>query len=267
MTTLFAESFDIRYLKEKKIPVEIFSTIADCPATQLGILRYISKTEFVRYVAEKHKDVSTEDIYNSLVFSEKNQGIFPFLVEVEGNVFISPNFMYLMELYYTSIYYQYTLFKTETDERSDLFHLVEVPNRLKEKGFKVKNDIKDRDKNNKLQIDSIARKGNKVYVIETKQWDIGILFIRKKTHIQRERDLKGVVDGFEYSTKKDGSTIERKKSSLLMKIDYVEANLKTLCPDYERITSVEGLIITRSYPPISEYKGVKIRGIEEISNL
>lgn len=262
MTAQFADLFDIRYLKEKKIPLEVFSTIADCPLTQLDILNYTSKTEFLRFIEEKFESLGTEDIYNSLVFSEKNQGIFPFLVEIKGNVFISPNFMHLMKLYYTPIYYD-ELFEIETRKRSNLFEKEEVPNKLKENGFKVRLNIT---RKSKLQIDSIARKENKVYVIETKQWDIGILFIRNKTHLQRERDLKGIVNGFKYRTK-DGIIFVEKKPSLLMKIDYVKQNLKNLCPDHEKITSVEGLIITRSYPPITEYKGVKIVSVEEVGNL
>jgi len=265
MSTLFAELFDIRYLKEKKIPVEVFSTIADCPITQPGILMYTSKTKFIKFIAGRLKDFSPEEIYNSFVFSENNQGIFPFLIEVEGNIFISHDFIRLMKLYYTSIYYN-KLFKTETDNRSLQFEQVEVPNKLEENGFRVKNDMKDRNKKNTLQIDSIARKENKVYVVETKMWDIGMRFIRKKTHLQRERDLKGIVNGFKYTTK-DDIVVIKNKPSLLMKIDYVKQNLKTFCPDHERITSVEGLIITRSYPPITEYKGVKIVSFEEISNL
>lgn len=266
MSPLFTELYDIRYLKYKKIPVEVFSTIADCPTIQLGILRYISKTEFIKYIAEKIKDFSPEEIYNNLVFNENNQGIFPFMVEINEKIYISPNFIDLMKLYYIPIYYQDTLFKAETERRSDLFEKVEIPNKLKENGFKVKSDIKDRDKKNELQIDSIARKGNKVYVIETKLWDIGLLFMRKKTHLQRERDLKGIVDGFEYTTK-SGILVKKKKPSLHMKIDYVKENLKNWSPDCEKITTVEGLIITRSYPPITEYKGVKIVSLEEINIL
>lgn len=265
MSTLFAEFFNIRYLKEKKIPLEVFSTIEDCPINQLDILMYTSKTEFVRFIAEKLKDFSQEEIYSSFVFSEDNQSIFPFLVEIEGNIFISPKFMYLMRLYYTSVYYD-KLFKMETDNRSLQFEQVEIPNKLKDNGFKVQNNKKDRNKKNKLEIDSIARKENKIYVIETKMWDIGMRFIRRKTHLQRERDLKGIINGFKY-TMKDGIIVIKKKPSFLMKIDYVKQNLKTLYPDHERINSVEGLIITRSYPPITEYKGVKIVSFEEISNL
>jgi len=263
LTTLFAEFFDIRYLKGKNIPIEVFSTITDCPLRKDGMLLYMRRAEFIRFIAEKHKDVSTEDIYNSLVCSEKNHDIFPFLVEIEGNVYVSPNFMDLMKLYYTPIYFD-GLFETETQERSLQFESMDVPNKLKENGFEVKNDIKDR-KNSTLQIDSIARKGDNVYVVETKQWDIGKLFVRQKTNRLRERDLKGVVNGYKYRMK-NGIIKVTEEPSLLMKIEYVNANLKTLYPDQE-IISVEGLIITRSYPPITEYKGVKIVSIEEISNL
>lgn len=264
LTTLFAEFFDIRYLKEKNIPIEVFSTIADCPLRQDGMLLYMSRTEFIGYIAEKHKDVSAEDIYDSLVCSEKNYNIFPFLEEIEGNVYISPNFMDLMKLYYTPIYHR-KLFENEVQERSLQFESIDVPYKLKDNGFEVKNDIKDR-KNSTLQIDSITRKGNKVYVVETKQWDIGKLFVRQKTNHLRERDLKGVINGYKYRMK-NGIIIVREEPSLLSKIDYVKTNLKTIYQDHERITSVEGLIITRSYPPISEYKGVKILSIEDISTL
>lgn len=264
MNSLFSELYDFRYLKEKKIPVEVFSIIAECPTNQRDGLMYTSKRDFVKYIKENVKFLCHEEIYKSLVFSDINQNIFPFIIEINEKIIISPDFLNLMKLYYIPVY-EKKLFNEETQKRSIHFEEEEVPNKLRQNGFKVKNDKKDR-KKNKLQIDSIARKGNKVYVIETKLWDMGILFMRKETHIYRERDIKGIVDGVKYSNGKD-DIIKTKKPSLLMKIEYVKENLKNLCPDHEKITSVEGLIITRSYPPIKEYKGVKVISLEEISNL
>jgi hypothetical protein len=263
-TNLFQKMFDIRYLEKKQIPVEIFSTIVKCSKVQLDILMFTSRTELIRYIAEELKNINTEDIYNSFVFSENNQDVFPFFIEIERNIFISPNCLDLMKLYYIPVFYK-NLFSNETQSRSVPFEKVEVPNKLKENGFKVIINKTDRKKST-LEIDSIAWKENKIYVIETKMWDTRIFFVHKQTHLQRERDLKGIVDGIEYRMRSN-VIVEKEKPSLLIKIDYVKENLKDLCPDYEKITSVEGLIITRSYPPIKDYKGVKIIGFEEINNL
>jgi Holliday junction resolvase len=256
----FGELYDISYLEEKKIPLEVFSTIAECPMNRLDILMYTNKDEFLKYITESIRNCSPEKIYKNLVFSENNQDIFPLMVEINEQIFISPSFMDLMKLYYIPIH-EKKLFDKETQKRSTPFEEEEVPNKLRQNGFEVINDKKD-GKKNKLQIDSIARKGNKIYVIETKLWDIKKLFMHKKTHYYRERDIKGIVNGAKFS---NGKTVTI--PSLIKKIEYVKENLESLFQNHEKIDSIEGLIITRSYPPITEYKGVKVISLEEITNL
>lgn len=261
--TLFREMFNLNYLIEKRIPIEVIPTLSKDYKNRPHKLLVADKVKFKQYIMNKFSNSGINDLYNNLIFSTNNQGIFPLFVEVEENIYISPSFLYLMKLYYIPIYYS-KLFNKETNKRSDLFEKVKIPNKLKENGFKVRSNVT---KKSKLQIDSIALKENKVFVIETKMWDTGKLFEVRQTHLDRERDLKGIVDGIKFTREKDNSFRQTRKPSLLTKINYVKQNLKTLCPDHERIISVEGLIITRSYPPLTEYKGVRIIGCEDIKNL
>ncbi len=93
-------------------------------------------------------------------------------------------------------------------------------------------------------------------------------FQHRKVHGQRIRDLIGIVEGWEFTTKDKSKPPEKKpKPSLLSKIEFVKKRMKEIYPLFERFNKVKGMIITKSYPSISSYKGVKIIGIEEICKL
>ena len=195
------------------------------------------------------------------MFSYENQSIFPLFVRLDNHLLISICFSRLIGLLYYRFYYE-ELFLKETQKQADLFEKVEVPRKLEKNGFKVKRNIKDK-KNATLEIDTLAWKDDTINVIETKIWDIKPMFEHKFTHENRERDLKGVVDGKKY-TIKDGELTFKEVPSLISKIEFVKNNIKNLCADHKKIKEVKGLIITRSYPPITNYKDIKIKAFKEL---
>ena len=201
-----------------------------------------------------------------MVFSKKNQNIFPLYLELDKIVYISLDFTFFMDLFYYSFYYN-DLFNQETQRLSDIFEKKIVPETLRKNSFKVDTNITDKLKNPTLEIDSIALNNNLLYVVETKMWGIKKFYEHKKIHEFMKRDLEGIVDGKKYTTKNGELTI-KDIPSLKLKIEYVKDNLKSLCPKHhENITEIRGLIITKSHPPINLYENIAIISSNEIKNL
>lgn len=262
--TIFAHFFDLTYLQKKQISPGIFQKFIRefrQKNTNSIFSECVPRKEFFRFIRRKLKEFNKYEIYDTLVFGKENKDIFPFFVELDGFVYISPHFLFLMNTFYIPFYHK-DLYDNETTRLSYIFEENEVPDKLRMNGFKVRPNVKDRKKNPTLQIDSIAWKNKVLYVIEVKIWDISCAFENKQTHLIRERDLRGIVDGFKY-TNGEPSPIP----SLSKKIDFVKSNIERLCPDYKEIKDIKGLIITKSYPPIDSYKGVTMIGFNEIKDL
>ena len=98
----------------------------------------------------------------------------------------------------------------------------------------------------------------------SKSYRFSSLIEENNREMQRIRDLKGIVDGIKYRTK-NGKLVEKKIPSLLDKICYIKNRQHPI--NLTNVELVVGLIILRNYPPISEYKGVKIMNIDEILSL
>lgn len=157
---------------------------------------------------------------------------------------------------------------------SDQFEKVDVPKKFHENGFNVRVNVeKNLRKEKELEIDTIAWNNNISYVVETKIWDVTKLFEHRRYHNYRERDLKGIVDGYKYT-----KGIPKNIPNLIAKINYVRENFAKILSEYKETKifpdhdivdnnankSIMGVIVTKSYPPIKEYKGVKIIGFKEI---
>lgn len=261
---LFAQTFDIDYLKKANLSPTKLLDLVKTFKHQSGLMNLCSEGEFKTLIKKIFVGFREQIIYKNLVFSQENQDIFPLFVKIEGDIITSVWFTNLLSLYYYPIYHK-NIFDEEIRKRGDDFEKQEVPNQFKSFGFNVHPQIKDKKKAT-LEIDGLAWKGDILYVIECKIWDIKPYFEHRKIHLHRERDLKGIVDGKSYTTK-DNLLIEKDVPSLTEKISFIKENLKNFCPDYSQIKEVEGLIITKSYPPIKEYKGIKIKAFDEIVTL
>ena len=85
-------------------------------------------------------------------------------------------------------------------------------------------------------------------------------------HDYLERDLKGMVDGIKYTAKK-GRLVGKKIPSLLDKIQYVTSNMQRHGFDPVEYRIVQGVILIEDFPPINEYKGIKIIGLGDVQSL
>ncbi len=259
---LFAEIFNFDYFTYKKVLIDLLPMLVSSFGFQRGLLTVTNIYEFKQFLKYKFRKLDQDTLYHDLVFSHTNRNIFPFFLEIDGLIYISVFFSHIIRLFYYPFYYE-SFFKKENDKLSRAFEQDVVPNSLADSGFKVKTDLK---KKNSFQIDAISWKHNILYVIEVKIWDIKPYFEHKRIHDYRKRDLEGVVDGKKYTFKK-GILKAKDIPSLKTKIQFVENNIQKLCPDYKAIDRIEGLIITKSYPPINTYNGVKIISYCEIKNL
>jgi hypothetical protein len=283
---LFAETFDFKYMKNKRVLIESFSNInkySDLFCEQLIVL---SVENFKHFLNESFKEFDQEQLYNDLVFKYENQTVFPLFIEFENFtiktsthtikynscIISSMTLLKVIKLFYYPIYYE-KLYHDETVRLSKHFENNIIPGEFYKMGFNVRVDVK---KKNTFQIDTIAWNSNVLYVIETKLWDISKYFEHRRAHNQRERDLKGIVDGYEYSYGR-----EERIPSLTSKVNYVKANLTEISskyaatqmfPDHDTSWNnidkrIMGLIVTKSYPPLKEYNGIKMIGFGEIKDL
>ena len=90
-----------------------------------------------------------------------------------------------------------------------------------------------------------------------------------KEHIIR--DLRGIVTGEKEYSHKAGLIKTKSIPSILKKVDYVKNNISELAKkhnfDNSNITEFKPMVVTIDYPPISEFNGVKMISIDEISSV
>jgi len=261
---IYASNLDLKYLKDAGISPKFILDFIKFFEQGTGLMTKTTPKQFKDIIRKKFKSVDKNTIYNNMVFTFENRGIFPFFLNVDNNLFISHNFIRIMGLFYYPFYYT-DLFNKTIQNNSDYFEKTLVPKRLYDCGFKVILNYTDK-KNASLEIDQIAWKGDTLYVIETKVWDIKPFFEHRKIHGQRERDLKGVVDGKKYSYVHGNEEI-KDIPSLIEKINHVKEKLNDICEDYASIKKIIGVVITKSHPIINEYKNVKFLGFEKINTL
>lgn len=261
---LFADTFNLEYLKEKEISPKFILKFIQRFEQKSGLMTQTTARQFKRIIRVKFKDMNKNVVYSNMVMNPDNKSVFPFFLDVDNHLFITHNFIRQMGLFYYPLYYS-DLFKKAIDKHSMLFEKKIVPERLKELGFKVIPDYTDK-KNASLQIDQIAWKDKKLFVIETKVWDLKPYFEHRRIHGQGERDLKGIVDGKKYSYI-DGKERIKDIPSLLDKIKHVKDNLPKICEDYSQIEEIKGIVVTKSHPTIKEYKGIKFYGFGKLSTI
>jgi len=261
---LYADTFNLQKLKEKNISPEFILKFIKVFKQQSGLMTQTTVKEFKRIIRTKFKGIDKNVVYNSMVMTPDNKTVFPFFLNVDNHLLISHNFIRQIGLLYYPFYYQ-DLFRKAIQKHSDDFEKKIVPERLIELGFKVISNYQDK-KNASLEIDQIAWKGEKLFVIETKVWDLKPFFEHRRIHNYRERDLKGVVDGKKYSTI-DGQERIKDIPSLLDKINHVKTNLPEICEEHKSIKEFVGIVITKSHPTIKDYKEVRFLSFGNLKTL
>jgi hypothetical protein len=213
---------------------------------------------------------SPDELGKILLFDEKNPGVFPLFVRVKiekenfDNVFISHAFTNLISLFLYPLIMK-DVFDRETNKRSKEFEKA-VEQEFKMFGFTYYPNQVDNKGKPTLEIDGLAIKDGLCYVIECKKRRLPALIEEDNVREYVIRDTKGIVEGIKYTTKPDGTTIQKKIPSILTKVEFVEKNNQRW-KGQNTFNIVKPLIVTKDYPLISEYKGVRIIPFSRISNL
>ena len=97
-------------------------------------------------------------------------------------------------------------------------------------------------------------------IIECKGWVLKPFYEYEKQQDQIIRDIKGIVDGEKYTNLKP-----KKIPALTEKIKFVKQNMSIWGLNNKDFDDIEGLIVLRSFPPISEYKGIYIISIKNLA--
>ncbi len=233
----------------------------------------ISPTHLFVEKASKYFGVTKSEAKRLLVFDVNNRSICPIFVRFRNEklrdcVGISKDFCRFI---YTILHSIITkdLFDNETVRLSKEFENEKVKAEFERNGYIYVSNITDKRKAT-LQIDGLAVKSKKCYVVECKGLRLKRLMDEPETLNYTIRDLKGYVLGKEYNTNKDRQTVERDKPSLISKLEYVKQNVRVLGATYgfdADINDFEGVIVTMSHPPINGFKGVKILSVDQISGL
>ncbi|MCW4009147.1 MAG: NERD domain-containing protein [Candidatus Bathyarchaeota archaeon] len=254
---LYTEVFGLlkHFAKEKLTPYNLMALVNSYLMNH-NSLYHTSSSEFIKR-AKKYFRMDAKKIRNSLIFSERNTKIFPFFVEINGRVYISHRATFLVFILLHAIVYK-KIFDKETETKSRDFEKEEVKKIFQNMGWQYLTNITDKKKAT-LEIDGIAIYGRKMIVIECKGWKLKPFSEYKNQQDQITRDLKGIVDGLKYSKRKP-----KPIPPLLEKIQFAKQNMSKWDLDPKKIDSVEGLIILRNYPPITEYKGIQISCIKDL---
>jgi len=221
-------------------------------------------TEFQNRLAQVFKD-KADQAKSVLLFSEDNTATFPLFVLLEDHVLISHRTAYLIYLLLHPIILK-DHFDTETLRISKELEANRTKEAFERAGFKYVSDVRDRPKTPTLQIDGLAGKTGVLYVVEVKGWGLTPFYEHKKRHEYLTRDLKGVIDGVEYTTR-NGKLTCRTKPSLLEKIEYARGKMQEHGFDPTIHRSVKGVVVIEDFPPMDQYKGIRIVGLRDVPSL
>jgi hypothetical protein len=269
----FAECFNLDYLQEVfSEPRDLLEFIARFREFEDDTITICRTRDFI-FRASKYFDMPANKIKKLLIFDVNNKSVFPLFVRFRNPtltdvVCITKDFSRFI---YTILHAIITreFFDEETVQLSKEFENYSVARKFSEIGYTYVTNIIDKKKAT-LQIDGLAMKNDKCYIIECKGWRFPRLIDEPETKAHIERDLKGIVLGKEYSNKK-GKIVVKDRPDIFKKIRFVRDNIHKLGNKYkfnsDPLIDFEAKIITIDYPPIPDYKGVGIISINQISSL
>lgn len=255
----YVNVFDLRYLQGTSITPSKIIDIRNQYSFPSGNGLSAKKEDDFNHALER-LNFDKKEIYDNLVFSEKNSKIFPFFLKFNGYIINSYWASYLISMF-TYVILEEELFQKIHNKKSIDFEKKDCKKEFENIGYTCWIDIKDKKKST-LQIDLIAHKEKKLFVCEIKMWDIKKYYEQKIIHEHRERDLKGIIDGVKYTKGKTKSI-----PSLISKIEFINNNLERWNLDKIEDLKVDGLVITKSYPPIKEYKKINFISIAQVKKI
>lgn len=257
----YAEVFDIRNFSNVfKDPSELMKLVWLFPKN-LNTNTTVSRNTFIMKSQNLLK-INKNKLTRNLISSQKNH-IFPLFIEVKTKtdkyIIISQKFAFFIYAILHAIITK-NMFDQETSKRALHFESQEVKEEFEKNGYSYKYNFLTKE----FQIDGLAVRGDICYVVECKAYAFHTLIEEEKREIEMRRDIKGIIDGFEYTTKNQVTT-ERKIVGLPEKVKYVNDNKKSL--GLYGVRRVSGLIILRDPPLEPDYKGVKIISKDQIPYL
>jgi hypothetical protein len=260
---IFKEAFDLTtYGKLLKNPRQLITLVNQYNAAERGISG--GPTNEFLMKAKKIFPLPIGKIKEILIFEEENSKKFPLFIRTLKSeidyVLISHRFSFIVYVLLHAIISK-DLFEKEQSKRGSEFEK-QVQELFENNGFIYKPNIKTKH----LEIDGIAIKNSKCYIIEVKKYRLPTLVEEKNRRENTIRDLKGIVEGKKFSFK-DGNLGERITPSLQEKIDFVTNNFSKVELEQYNIELFKGLIITIDYPWISEYKGIDFFAFNEIKEI
>jgi hypothetical protein len=268
----YAECFKLDYVEEiLHEPRDLIEFVSTFQLFENDIIT-LSPTHIFIKRASHFFDISAAAVKKLLVFDVNNKSICPIFVRFRSKgigdvVCVTRDFSRFI---YTILHPILTreLFDNETSRLSKEFEK-QVQTEFERNEYIYRPNIIDK-KSSTLEIDGLAIKNKKCYIIECKATRLKRLMDEPDTTENVIRDLKGYVLGKKYTTNKDGQMTEIDKPSMAKKIAFVRDNIMALGVKYRFDTNIEdfkGIIITMDYPPISEYNEINILSVGQISNL
>jgi hypothetical protein len=156
-------------------------------------------------------------------------------------------------------------FHNEAVRRSKELETARTKDAFEATGFKWVPNVTDKKKAT-LEIDGLAGRNGTLFVVEVKARGLTTFYEHRNRRDQLIRDLKGIVDGKRYKMK-DGELAEEKIPSLLEKIEYAKLNMSKHGFDSNMFKIVRGVVVIKDFPPITEYKGVRMIGLEDVPSI
>ena len=254
---MFYQAFDLESYKEIMNEPSDVMRLVNSFERKPNQISYCTKTEFLVQAKQVFKEPKIKRLEAVLILSETNQNAFPLFVGFQKNgtdcVLIPHEFA---KLVYTQLHavLAKSLFDKKTAKRGRRLEK-KIQKRFEEAGFRYFPNVKDKQKNPTLEIDGIAVKGNHCFIVESKVKGITKLMEEQHTVSGIITDLKGIVDGFE--TSQNRSKLNR-MPSLLKKIEFARKYVSSTYIKTTNNLKLIGMIVTTTYPWISEYKGVRI---------
>lgn len=262
---VYAEAFDMRIFSElTNDPSNVMRFLAEFPRVDSALTE--DDTDPFLNRCRKFFKKSLPTVRKIMLFEQENPSVFPLFLRIvwkRDSVFLSQAFTAIMYILLHAVITK-DLFDEETSRRGKIFE-EKVKAKFEGLEFNYLPNVKDNPSNPTLEIDGIAIKDDYCFVIEDKNRRLPPIVESTDAKKIMIDDLKGIVDGYKRTTK-NGQRITKQVKSLPDKIEFVKNNLKMLGLTSVSKDKVIGLIVTHDYPILSNYKGIKIIWLADISD-
>ena len=261
---IYAEIFDLRSYKELTTdPSKLIKFVNQYDYVPTAFTK-MDVDEFIRD-ARKWFKKSPPMIKRLLLCDENNPDIFPLFVhlniEKKDFILLSQAFTAILYILLHAIITK-DLFDIETNKLGILFENI-VKKKFEELGYKYYSNVMDHPTKKTLEIDGVAIKNGRCFVIECKNRRLPPVVESLEAKKIMIKDLQGIIDGKKRIPKK-GKQIVIDVPSLPTKIKYVQENSSKHGFSNIVKNKIVGIVVTKDYPILSNYKGVNYLWINDL---